>query len=50
MGWDEEPTDTTKLMALYERLNERGRNKLLDYADDLVQSKKYTESDLSEVV
>ena len=50
MGWDEEPTDTTKLMALYERLNERGKNKLLDYADDLVQSKKYPGSDLSEVV
>lgn len=36
MGWDEELTDTTKLMALYERLNERGKNKLLDYADDLM--------------
>lgn len=35
-GWEEEPTDTTKLMALYERLNERGKNKLLDYADDLM--------------
>lgn len=50
MGWEEYPTDTTKLMALYDRLNERGKEKLLDYADDLVQSKKYTERDLSEVV
>ena len=50
MGWEEHPTDTAKLMALYERLNDEGKSKLLDYADDLVQSKKYTESDLSEVV
>lgn len=50
MGWDDYPTDASKLMALYEKLNNDGRNKLLDYADDLVQSKKYTERDLSEVV
>lgn len=40
MGWEEHPTDTTKLMALYDRLNDEGKRKLLDYADDLVQSKK----------
>lgn len=50
MGWEEYPTNTTKLMALYDRLNEEGKRKLLDYADDLVQSKKYTEHDISEVV
>ena len=50
MGWEEHPTDTTKLMALYDRLNDEGKRKLLDYADDLVQSKKYTEHDISEVV
>lgn len=50
MGWDDYPTDATKLLRLYDRLNDEGKNKLLDYADDLVQSKKYTERDLSEVV
>ena len=50
MGWDEYPSSTSKLMALYERLNDEGKKKLLDYADDLIQSKKYTESDFSKVV
>lgn len=50
MGWEECPTQTSKLLKLYERLNDEGKNKLLDYADDLVQSKKYTESDISQVV
>lgn len=47
-GWEED--QKSKLMELYDRLNDEGKNRLLDYADDLVQSKKYTEHDLSEVV
>lgn len=50
MGWEEYPSDMSKLTALYNRLNDEGKSKLLGYADDLVQSKKYTERNLSEVV
>lgn len=35
------PDDERKLMALYHKLNDEGRSKLIDYADDLVQSEKY---------
>ena len=49
-GWEEYPNEESKLMALYNRLNDEGKSKLLDYADDLVQSKKYTEIDLSEAI
>ena len=48
MGWDEEKQNS--LIDMWDRLNDEGKNKLLDYADDLVQSKKYTERDLSKVV
>lgn len=50
MGWEEYPTATSKLMALYDRLNDEGKDKLLDYADDLVQSKKYTEHNISKAI
>lgn len=50
MGWEEYPSDMSKLMALYGKLNNDGKSKLLDYADDLVQSKKYTERDISKAV
>ena len=50
MGWEEYPSDISKLLACYDGLNEQGKEKLLDYADDLVQSKKYTECDISEAV
>lgn len=50
MGWEEHPTDTSILLELYDRLNDDGKKKLLDYADDLVQSKKYTERDISKAV
>lgn len=49
-GWEDHPDQKTKLMTLYNRLNDEGKNKLLDYADDLIQSKKYTENNISEVV
>lgn len=48
MGWDENKQDD--LLNLWNRLNDEGKNKLLDYADDLIQSKKYTENNISEVV
>lgn len=48
VGWEEDKQNT--LLDLWNRLNDEGKNKLLDYADDLVQSKKYTEVDIFEVV
>lgn len=35
------PADERKLMSLYHKLNEEGQSKLIDFADDLVQSGKY---------
>ena len=32
------------LLAMFNQLNEEGQEKLLDYADDLVQSEKYIKS------
>lgn len=42
----EEPNIATKrLMELYNELNTEGQEKLLDYADDLVTSRKYTNNE-----
>lgn len=48
MGWEEDKQ--SELLNMWEKLNDNGKEKLLDYADDLVQSKKYTELNISEVV
>lgn len=40
----------TALINAYRKLNDEGKKKLVDYADDLIQSKKYTESDIFKVV
>ena len=34
-----------KLMKLYDKLNDEGQEKLIDYADDLVSSGKYIKTD-----
>ena len=47
-GWEE--NKKSALLDLWDRLNGEGKERLLDYADDLVQSKKYTERDISEAV
>ena len=50
MGWDDEQSvnisaeqspDEDRLLSLYRELNEEGREKLIDYADDMVRSGKY---------
>lgn len=41
--------EETVLFDLYRSLNPEGQEKLLDYADDLVQSGKYIKSDSSEL-
>lgn len=47
MGWDDEsvtPESSSAvdlILSLYDRLNEEGREKLVDYADDMVRSGKY---------
>lgn len=48
VGWEEDKQNM--LLDLWDRLNDEGKKKLLDYADDLVQSKKYTELDISQAV
>lgn len=48
VGWEEDKQNV--LLDMWDRLNDEGKNRLLDYADDLVQSKKYTESGISKVV
>jgi len=35
----------TRLIECYEQLNDEGKEKLVDYADDLVRSGKYIKSD-----
>ena len=60
MGWDESadpapsPADAvsfnsreTRLVELHRQLNNEGQEKLVDYADDLVSSGKYTKANLS---
>lgn len=39
------PQDEQRLLDLYRALNEEGKEKLVDYADDLVTSGKYIKSD-----
>lgn len=39
---DSLPEQEKLLLNLYRRLNEEGQEKILDYADDLVRSEKYT--------
>ncbi len=41
MGWDEKEDDKSSLYDAYERLNDNGRKKLLDYAEDLLSSGNY---------
>lgn len=36
-----------QLLSSYRNLNSEGQNKLLDYADDLIQSEKYKKADVS---
>lgn len=38
------------LLEVFSRLNEEGQEKLLDYADDLVQSGKYIKSDSARAI
>lgn len=38
------------LLRLYRKLNDEGQEKLLDYADDLVQSEKYIKTDAGKLV
>ena len=47
-GWEENKKSI--LLDCWGKLNDEGRERLIEYADDLVQSKKYTECDLSKVV
>ena len=63
MGWMENPlplstcltkapasgSDLEKLSDVLAQLNEEGREKLLDYADDLVASGKYTKNRTSQL-
>lgn len=42
---DEAAPGEKQLVNLFRELNEEGRNKLVDYADDLVSSGKYIKSD-----
>lgn len=50
MGWDDEQVSSIsaefipgedRLLSLYRELNEEGREKLIDYADDMTRSGKY---------
>lgn len=41
--------DEAKLLALFRQLNTEGRERLLENADDMVQSGKYIKSDASDV-
>lgn len=38
------PQDERNILRMYRALNAEGKEKLIDYADDLVQSKKYIKS------
>jgi transcriptional regulator with XRE-family HTH domain len=47
MGWDVETTDMLKkdekeLLSNYNKLNTKGKDKLIDYSNDLVENPKYT--------
>ena len=43
------PDDEQQLISCYRAINPEGREKLLDYADDLVQSGKYIKTDTSKL-
>lgn len=50
MGWDkpsqkEIESEDHKLLALFHLLNDEGKEKAIDYLDDLVQSEKYKKTD-----
>lgn len=42
--------DEQRLVDMFHALNDEGKSKLLDYADDLVQSKKYIKNNTFELV
>ena len=46
---DESVPGEDKIIALYRKLNKEGQDKLLDYADDLVESGKYIKSNTGEL-
>ncbi len=53
MSQNEKNASTQKgetLIRLFDQLNEEGQEKLLDYADDLVQSEKYIKTDSRKLV
>lgn len=60
MGWTDDPTvpdqekqtdpKKERLISSYCQLNEEGKEKLIDYADDLVSSGKYKKGDSNKMV
>ena len=44
------PEDEREILRLYKQLNQEGKEKLADYADDLVRSGKYKKNSSDEVV
>lgn len=44
------PKDEREMLRLYNQLNQEGKEKLADYADDLVRSGKYIKNSSDEVV
>ena len=44
------PEDEREILRLYKQLNQEGKEKLADYADDLVRSGKYIKNSSDEVV
>ena len=44
------PNDEREMLRLYNQLNQEGKEKLADYADDLVRSGKYIKNSSDEVV
>lgn len=44
------PEDEREMLRLYKQLNQEGKEKLADYADDLVRSGKYIKNSSDEVV
>lgn len=43
------PEDEREMLRLYKQLNQEGKEKLVDYADDLVRSGKYIKNSSDEV-
>ena len=44
------PEDEREMLRLYKQLNQEGKEKLADYADDLVRSGKYIKNSSDELV